>query len=269
MVEMKRMFSENDILEMTLISDGIGSRSKRMWSEYELRKLEIITRFGNAIWEEVEPDSNFSKVKRLHTQLDIKRMIQTWNLAIPDLTGKEYLGDGWYRYFGSGSNTLDYNVYNGYYRLNGTLSNLYLVDTEFDFDLSKDYYLIMNVISGTTSWPGRPEIYVGSGGDGHSVNPKNKERYIPVGYNWGNKKFRFTLNGSTYDNFIFTVQFEQGSTATPIYQKLGVGNGLNISMLNMMFDEGEITEEEYNTMKMDFIDEEEDLEIINIKGEDK
>src|SRR5690554_2621804 len=116
---MRTLWSLNGIRKTVGLEPAQKDTFKKMWSEKELKELEIKTRYGENVWNQVKDDIILSGMKRLYTKKDILRLVQTWNLTVPDLEGKEYLGNGWFRlYEEQERGTIDYNVYLGYFKLN-------------------------------------------------------------------------------------------------------------------------------------------------------
>src|SRR5690554_4731080 len=119
---MRTLWSLNGIRKTVGLEPAQKDTFKKMWSEKELKELEIKTRYGENIWNQVKDDIILSGMKRLYAKKDILRLVQTWNLASPDLEGKEYLGDGWYNLvdndFTNENNYLRYNVRDGIFEVN-------------------------------------------------------------------------------------------------------------------------------------------------------
>src|SRR5690554_5987153 len=121
---MRTLWSLNGIRKTVGLEPAQKDTFKKMWSEKELKELEIKTRYGENIWNQVKDDIILSGMKRLYTKKDIMRLVQTWNLAVHDLEGKEYLGGGNYRLYNNNGITVDYNVNNGIRTINGTWTDV-------------------------------------------------------------------------------------------------------------------------------------------------
>lgn len=136
------------------------------------------------------------------------------NLAVPDLTGKEYLGDGVYRLYNDNGITIDYNVYNGEYKINGT-STAYFSVIIFNILPDTEYTLSYIAVSGTLT-------------DGSFNIPVFSPSILIIQQLQENinKQSTFTTtrqttlrfetgSGRTFDNYAFKLKLEQGDTATP------------------------------------------------------
>src|SRR5690554_6142182 len=92
-----------------------------------------------------------------------KQQLRGYNLAMPDLEGKEYLGDGWYQLRISGTTDLRYNIYNGYWYLDG--GRILNREMGFDLEVGQEYTVSVERVSGFTSGflrdiYGRPRLYI-------------------------------------------------------------------------------------------------------------
>ena len=135
------------------------------------------------------------------------------NLAMPDLEGKEYLGDGVYRLYDDRGITLDYNVYRGEYIVNGTTtSEIYYVIMTYTND--EPLYASAYYISG--EFTGADDIFIHT--NPYHVNNSISFRYtnkstpfiVPM------SDFRVLFRENTvFDNYKFKLQLEKDDTATP------------------------------------------------------
>ncbi len=138
------------------------------------------------------------------------------NVASPDLTGREYLGNGIYRLYNDGV-TFDFNVYSGVFTLNGTVTSLtqiirILLDYNYRYTVS---YIYEN---GSISGHLTLGFYQGSSG-GYGGTLINKYYYTSndnAVSEIGADNFRiYAYAGVIYDNLQFKLQIEKGTEATP------------------------------------------------------
>lgn len=127
------------------------------------------------------------------------------NLASPDLSGKEYLGNGVYRINQAGISYLDYNIYNGLFTVYTPVNSgpayifhlpqdTYTITVESDNN-NQTFYLAQN----------GNEFYFNQndGGQKRTYTFENMVTFAIVRYEGGNELTSFTL------------QIEKGDTATP------------------------------------------------------
>lgn len=161
-----------------------------------------------------------------------KRELRGYNLAMPDLTDKEYLGNGVYRYRTQDGITMDYDVYNGHVILNGTITpgivilelGLYRNVVPNDSIVSFSYYYISGTFENDTSYN---HLFVNSVNTPDAINLKEGLNYT-TNFIKENYEFNFSDNITlpriflgaqggtiTFNNFTFKIQLEKGDTATP------------------------------------------------------
>ena len=160
-----------------------------------------------------------------------KQQLRGYNLAMPNLTGKEYLGNGVYRLYNDNGITIDYDIYNGYVILNGTTPT---GTTEINLDLYRNvvpngsivsfgYYYVSGTFEHDTPYA---TLFVNSPNLPADMGLKNGLNYTIKAvrenyeYNYnGNKlipRIYLGVGGTiTFNNFTFRVQLEKGDTATP------------------------------------------------------
>ena len=151
-----------------------------------------------------------------------KQQLRGYNLASPDLTGKEYLGNGEYRvYLRPNGFSIYYNVYTGVYTLNGESQNGYSVNlTNETFD--SNYYYSSTIQRLNENYSNYTSNYIQLSGNQASgylyLNNdviKNTKVENQIGID-DRKIIRITFNhSSVYNNFQFKLQIEKGTTATP------------------------------------------------------
>src|SRR5690625_1180363 len=90
--------------------------------------------------------TNLSQVETMFEMF--KQQLRGYNLAMPDLEGKEYLGNGVYRVYNINGITIDYNVYNGIWTINGTSSAI-TQEILFNIETNTEYTLSYIAVSGT------------------------------------------------------------------------------------------------------------------------
>src|SRR5690554_2874563 len=87
------------------------------------------------------------------TQLNnhsLREVFENRNMAMPDLEDKEYLGDGWYQLVKTDTRDYRYNVYNGYWFLDGNYITTTLSNELFKFNLEvgQEYTVSIYYVSG-------------------------------------------------------------------------------------------------------------------------
>ena len=136
------------------------------------------------------------------------------NLAVPDLEGKEYLGDGVYRLYDGNGVTIDYNVFNGIFTYNGT-SSAGWQHTLFNIEQNTEYTLSYIAVSGTLTG-GRLNIIISSPNTNvlfqNNENVNKQSTFITTTQDILRTDFS---DGRIFNNYQFKLQLEKGSTATP------------------------------------------------------
>ena len=133
------------------------------------------------------------------------------NLASPDLEGKEYFGYGYYILYDNNGITIEYNVYNGVYTVDGTWTGP---------TGSSAMIPLLNVNGLTLT----VSVDIVSGNLPNAVRYRpssleSKQIYLfegisyEVPYDRNYDAIRM-VNGAVFDNFQFNVQLEKGDTAT-------------------------------------------------------
>ena len=140
------------------------------------------------------------------------------NLAIPDLEGKEYLGDGNYRLYDDNGITVDYNVFNGIFTINGTKTSndSYVLYIFTDYIPIGQYALSYHYVSGSL----QGQLYLGNTPVWNisiqlaDANYMNYHEQTNTQNNRTRLYFDF-VNSISFDNFQFKLKLEKGDTATP------------------------------------------------------
>lgn len=152
---------------------------------------------------------HYSPVKKAGL-LDSLNIDKNKNLALPDLTGKEYLGNGEY----SIHSYLTYNIYSGVYTLNKNDGFSGFIDIRSIDNTLGDITLQGWVINGVEQSkldifvriPNNPYVVIGYGVSYHYVSKTLTTESV----------FSIYLDESdTFNNFQFKVQIEKGTIATP------------------------------------------------------
>lgn len=136
------------------------------------------------------------------------------NLASPDLSDKEYLGNGVYRLYNANGVIVDYDIYNGEYKINGTgISTTSFV--LFSVLPNTEYTVSFIAGSGTLSG-GSFNLFISSPVNvviqQFQENTSKQNTFITT----TQTQLRLEIAiGRTFDNYTFKLQLEQGSTATP------------------------------------------------------
>ena len=138
------------------------------------------------------------------------------NIALPDLTNKTEIIDGLYRLNDNNGITIDFNVYNGNYIINGTkTSNFSYIFT--DYIPIGTYTMSYHYVSGSTV---SNTLYLGNSGAWNiniNINTSNYMQSMKR-TNTQNNQTRLYLDfaeTTSFNNYTFKIQFEKGSTATP------------------------------------------------------
>lgn len=134
------------------------------------------------------------------------------NLAVPDLEGKEYLGYGDYRVYDNNGITIDYNVYNGIYTINGTWTGI--TGTHVAIPLTKVEGLTLTVsVELVSGVPPIEAYYRPSGLTNYQIALfEGIKKDVPYDKNFDYIRM---ANGYSFNNLQFRVQLEKGDTATP------------------------------------------------------
>lgn len=139
------------------------------------------------------------------------------NLARPDLTGKEYLGNGVYEVYNNNNVVVKYNIYYGTFHVNGSPSMVVGIDLYINPDLINTTVSIKNLtgrdnVPFYVTWKNTVDF---SGNlNNNEVKTANREN--------DNIRFQLVLLSTlTYDNVIYKIQLEEGDTATPYQTPLG------------------------------------------------
>lgn len=173
----------------------------------QIEKGDTATSYEAPYYEHLKPTANYRVAVR-------DRGV---NLAMPDLTGKEYLGDGVYLVFKRKQLELTYNVYSGNFVLNGSDS----VNTDIAlgrvWNYSNQAVKSFEYVSG--SYTGETYFVFGQYFNHQLLDFTNKQNIINdldniSDFNKTILRFYYHAN-STYDNYTFKIQLEKGSTATP------------------------------------------------------
>ena len=138
------------------------------------------------------------------------------NLAGPDLTGKEYLGDGVYRFYDNIGVTVDYNVFDGVWTYNGTATgNAFFDFTEYF--VHKQMAYTYHYVSGSVSNPESQNFnyYTQDGVDtlGIRLSRYDVQTSSITRYDIRNLYLRIQKN-QVYNNHKFKLQIEEGTMAT-------------------------------------------------------
>jgi hypothetical protein len=136
------------------------------------------------------------------------------NVASPDLEGKDYLYDGDYRLYNDRGITVDYNVYNGIYTINGTTTKHLqeiLINIETDTEYTLSYYAVSGTLTGgmlVLLIKGPPEDII-------RQNNENIDKQITF-ITTTQTNIEFYANvGRTFNDYQFKLQLEKGDTSTP------------------------------------------------------
>lgn len=255
---MRKLWSLNGIRKIVGLEPALKDTFKKMWSEKELKELEIKIRYGENVWNEVKDDVILSGMKRLYTKKDIMRLVQTWNLGTPDLEGKEYLGNGEYLVVDDSRRKYYYNVYSGIWTIEGggagigqtVGTNIFInsFPTNIDYVVSVNFIvpLTSGLLSFQTSSDNTKLNGVSSGYNEFILDKNSDILYIKDAW-------------SSTDGAKFTLKIEKGDTATPLnmfggksYDEM-INEGLitlqydNQGHLDYMLNKDLINEEEYDT----------------------
>src|SRR5690554_3464057 len=154
-------------------------------------------------------------------QFNIKaQVIEYTNLASPDLEGKEYLGNGVYRLYNGNGVTLDYNIYNGVFTINGTTTarlNYILFNIEQNTEYILSYFAVSGTLTGTNFrfWLYSPEATL------FRLDNENIDKQYTFTTTTQNQLRVDTPSGRTFNNYQFKLQLEKGDTATSYEVPIG------------------------------------------------
>ncbi len=162
-----------------------------------------------------------------------KQQLRGYNLAMPDLSSATDLGDGNYRLYNNYDITLDYNIYNGIYTLNGTINSgesiKILMGYVDGWVEGNTYTSTINVISdnAVSGDMGFESLRINTG---RTYNPSwvsnfynilNGGSFFTTSSDQDNNSFNLRLfklsshENLTFNDWQFTLQIEKGDTATP------------------------------------------------------
>lgn len=142
------------------------------------------------------------------------------NLAKPDITGKVEIEPNVYRIYNQNGITIDYNIINGYFTMNGT-SITSALGKVFDIPVLQNgiNHTISKIhISGTKT--NQLNIYIAEPIQVILLDYQNDNTFIS-GIDNNQIIFSDVLIGNTFNNYVFKLQIEEGTTVTdykvPIY----------------------------------------------------
>src|SRR5690554_6479957 len=142
-------------------------------------------------------------------QFNIKAQeIEYTNLASPDLEGKEYLGNGVYRFYSDATNYVDYNVFTGVYTNHTNYNDLYYT---FELDNTKTYVLSVYKLKKDTF----RSFYIVDNNDNNLWHYHIHDDETIVLENVSSISLR-TSSSSTFDyEGQIKIMINEGDTATP------------------------------------------------------
>ena len=182
-----------------------------------LLRLDFLSAHNNNAYAHIIPTgsdaskSNINEIKEIYPYGAPNK-----NLAMPNLMGKTYLGDGWYRIDNSNGVSLDYNLFSGNFMLNGTLTSQTGRRVTVDFAIDGTYIYSYRYVSGTKNNLFSTQFY-SSPNDLFNLIIGSNEAYNStqtVINRTGFINIYFGTVGLSFNNFTFKLQLEQGSTAT-------------------------------------------------------
>lgn len=159
------------------------------------------------------PDTDYNNTNVLNT-INMSQVDTAENLASPDLTGKEYLGNGEYQL----RSFATYNVYTGIIKLNGLASNLGLFSLIQPLEKNNDYTFTFYYVSGKDN-----VLDLNAGTATYrfiytTIPSQFKSNPYINTVNWDSDvEHMVILNAQNrvFDNLELKLQLEKGSTATP------------------------------------------------------
>lgn len=139
------------------------------------------------------------------------------NVVLPDLTNDIEIINGLYRIYDSNGITIDYNVYNGIYTINGTVitSPVIYFTNEPIIQPLEIVSMSMFYVSGSTS--GNFNWLLGDIGNFAIKNYTVKRENVFTTENSTNNTRRLRIyltNGTIFDNYQIKLQLEKGSQVT-------------------------------------------------------
>lgn len=184
----------------------------------EIRNKKIINSIIGFVLFFVILFGGFWLIDNLFTKELKAQEVNIINLASPDLTDKEYLGNGWYQIQLGSNYDRKYNVYTGEWFLNGAFPSLFIGNEMivFEIDTLKNYVLTPTLISGTHN--GTTDFIFRTQEQNYmSINSGN----VRTINNSNSLQWRSNLDGLIYDNAIIKFQLEQGTIATTYQVPIG------------------------------------------------
>lgn len=145
------------------------------------------------------------------------------NLALPDLEGKQEISAGFYRIYDDRGITVDYNVNNGEYEINGTIINLPFSIPITNYIYSESQYTLSYFgLSGYKNVGSQLSLYNQKGLPNNSPLIILPDISRDIIYNVGNytsygnnrRLNLYLFSGNTFNNYRFKIQLEKGQTAT-------------------------------------------------------
>lgn len=137
------------------------------------------------------------------------------NIALPDINGKIEIMDGLYRLYDNNGLTIDYNIYNGIWTVNGQYTLTALSYILFNVMNNQQYTLTYNYVSGSISdyfeytfaSPNIANFFM-------SLTNYQNDRIITITTTTQNRYVLYTTNVNIFNNYQFKIQLEKGSQAT-------------------------------------------------------
>lgn len=140
-----------------------------------------------------------------------KQQLRGYNLAMPNLSTATDLGGGWYQIYLSDVRDYQYNVINGYWKLNGNSQVINQTFLDITFDEPTDITISVNLISQNSELT-QIRFYDASNNTYYWVNFGGSTTI----YNTQRVYARHaTVVENYFDDVILEIKFEKGDTATP------------------------------------------------------
>lgn len=172
----------------------------------------------------------------------LREIFENRNMAMPDYANATPLSGFNYRFYNANGITIDYNITNGQYEINGTQTdditvNIAQINTENGTKYTLSYIYISGSGLFTTNWIS-PNQNIN---DAVSIHD-NTVTLISQGQT--TLRFYFFQIGKIFDNFTFKLQLEKGSIATPYkvpksgpYSDIDIGQfGLTTNQFQTYYD---------------------------------
>lgn len=254
-----QIFNNDNFVSNTPLSNGNNFKVSYNFTGTSGNSFRIVSQSNGFNYDnyqfklQIEKTGNNLELDRPIDELNdytLREVFERRNMAMPILTGKTEISTGVYRLYNAKGITIDYNVTNGEYTLNGTaietpsytLTNLF---PSGEHTLSY-IYVSGQLQQGNIMINNAPEYNIGFRNYTYDYTDNKERTSIQNGQTQLYIQF---FADAQVDNFTFKLQLEKGSTATP-YQvpTSGPYNTFDISTLGLTSEQINYYDNLYNTL---------------------